>query len=161
MAFYLTCNIEIRYSYRRTLNPSTLYTLSTMKHILPLLVLLLASLSGYSQGMSVTDDELDLAVLSMEMDGAEMASFELKQELQLSEEQYAQVKAHYTACYTSMEQAEQQYTNQPLLRLQQIRKIKLNNDTQLRAMLNDEQLQKLYEWQGSFSQPYVSENKGE
>ncbi|RIJ41816.1 hypothetical protein D1627_07305 [Pontibacter oryzae] len=115
-------------------------------------------MAANAQKMRVTDDDLDLVVLSMDMDGTEMANLEMRQELNLSEEQYVQVAQLNSFRYEQLEHADKTFAKNPLQRSKEFRSINLTNDKRLQDVLSADQLQAYQKMEGRFSMQFVSEN---
>lgn len=103
-------------------------------------MMVLIGSASYAQRLHPTDDALDVVVLSMELDGPAMASMEMKQELNLTEEQYNEVAQLNNARYIQLQQAEASFSNDPLSRSREFRSIQLKNDQNLRSVLTPKQL---------------------
>ena len=123
--------------------------------------MLIIGSASYAQGLSVTDDKLDMAVLSVELDGAAMASLEMKQELQLTEEQYTQVEYLNALRYQQLQLAEETLADNPSGRTKEFRSIHLKNDRELQTVLNDQQMRQYQMMEGRFAMRFVSENEEE
>ncbi|ARS35131.1 hypothetical protein [Pontibacter actiniarum] len=130
-----------------------------MKKYLLLSVLWLVGFAGYAQGLRVTDEELDLVVLSMDLEGPEMANLEMKQELKLTEEQYSLVEQLNSSRYEQLQQAEETYALNPKQRTREVRNIHLRNDRDLQEVLSAEQLREYQKLEGRFTMRFVSENE--
>lgn len=162
MILILTCGRKIRLTHQKMFltHLTNFYTRKMKKYLLVFVMLILGSAS-YAQGLSVTDDNLDMAVLSVELDGAAMASLEMKQELQLTEEQYTQIEQLNTLRYQQLQLAEETLANNPSRRTKEFRNIHLQNDRELEAVLNDTQMRQYQMMEGRFAMRFVSENEEE
>lgn len=130
-----------------------------MKNFILICAFSIISVAANAQQMRVTDDDLDLIVLSMDMDGTEMANLEMKQELNLSEEQYTQVAQLNSNRYQQLDQANRMFAKDPLQRSKEVRSINLTNDRNLENVLSADQLQAYQKMEGRFSMQFVSENE--
>ncbi len=115
--------------------------------------------ASYAQRLHTTDDGLDLVVLSMELDGAAMASMEMKQELSLTEEQFDQVAQLNNSRYQQLQQAEASFSNDPLSRSREFRNIQLKNDLSLKSMLTPKQLRDYQRLEGRLDMQLITENE--
>lgn len=132
-----------------------------MKNTLLILFFLALGTTGFAQGMKVTDDNLDKVVLAVELDGVGMANLEMKQELNLSEEQYAKVERANEQRFLKLAEAEQTYAPNDVLRSTSLRKIHVSSDQALKEVLNEQQLRKYLELEGRFHMQLISENEAE
>ncbi|WP_266205223.1 hypothetical protein [Pontibacter kalidii] len=130
-----------------------------MKKSLLILVMVLIGSASYAQRLHTTDDGLDLVVLSMELDGAAMASMEMKQELSLTEEQFDQVAQLNNSRYQQLQQAEASFSNDPLSRSREFRNIQLKNDLSLKSMLTPKQLRDYQRLEGRLDMQLITENE--
>lgn len=130
-----------------------------MKNFILICAFSIISVAANAQQMRVTDDDLDLIVLSMDMDGTEMATLEMKQELNLTEEQYTQVAQLNSNRYQQLDQANRMFAKDPLQRSKEVRSINLTNDRNLENVLSADQLQAYQKMEGRFSMQFVSENE--
>ena len=126
------------------------------KNILLLLMLVFGS-ACYAQQMSLTDDALDNMVLTLDMDGLEMANLEMKQELQLTAEQYSQVERLNQERFQKMLEAEQLYVQNDVLRSKTFQSIATATDQTLKQVLDEQQMRRYLELEGRFNTPFVSE----
>ncbi|WP_187262322.1 hypothetical protein [Pontibacter beigongshangensis] len=115
----------------------------------------LITISGFGQQLKVTDDRLDKAVLSVNLEGYEMASIEMKQELNLTQEQYAQVEQLNKERYQQLIQA------QMVERPEEVQKIyyriKTSTDNALAGILSEDQLQNYLELEGQQQKSYMTD----
>ena len=124
------------------------------KNILAGLLILLA-FSGYGQQLRTTDDSLDKAVLSVDLEGHEMASIEMKQELQLTQDQYRKVEQLNRQRYQRMKEA--QIISRPEEVEQYFYEIKASTENELTGILSESQLQRYLKLEGRENEKYVSE----
>lgn len=115
--------------------------------------------TSYAQQMSLTDDGLDKVVLTVDMDGLEMANLEMKQELQLTSEQYSQIERLNQERFQKMVEAEQLYVQNDVLRSKTFRSIAMETDQTLKQVLDEQQMRRYLELEGRFNTPFVSENE--
>ena len=132
-----------------------------MKNTLLILFFLVLGTAGFAQGLKVTDDNLDKVVLAVELDGIAMANLEMKQELNLSEEQYAKVERANEQRFHKMIEAEQAYAANKILRSNSLRKIHISSDQELKEVLDEEQMRQFLELEGRFFMQLISENEAE
>ncbi|OKL39569.1 hypothetical protein [Pontibacter flavimaris] len=130
-----------------------------MKKSLLVLVMMLIGSASYAQGLHPTDEGLDLVVLSMELDGAAMASMEMKQELSLTEEQFDQVAQLNNSRYQQLQQAESSFTNDSFSRSKEFRSIQLENDRNLKSVLTPRQLREYQRLEGRLNLQLLTENE--
>lgn len=130
-----------------------------MKKNLLLLILLVTGSASYAQHMKVTDDNLDKIVLSIDLDGLAMANLEMKQELQLTSDQYSQVERLNEERFQRMLEAEQLYAQNDLLRSKTFRTIAVESDQTLKQVLDEQQMRRYLELEGRFNVQFVSENE--
>lgn len=132
-----------------------------MKNTLLILIFMALGTTGFAQGMKVTDDNLDKVVLALDMDGISMANLEMKQELNLSEEQYVKVERANEQRFLQLAEAEQTYATNDALRSNSLRKIHVSNDQALKEVLNEQQMRQYLELEGRFHMQLISENEAE
>lgn len=132
-----------------------------MKKALLVVMLLAVGTLSYAQGLSVTDDGLDKVVLALQLDGLAMANLEMKQELNLTEDQYSQVERINEQRFHKMSEAEGEYRSNEILLSNSIRKIHVLCDQTLRQVLDDQQMSHFLEMEGRFHMQLVTENEGE
>ncbi|GAA4445640.1 hypothetical protein GCM10023188_49130 [Pontibacter saemangeumensis] len=130
-----------------------------MKKNILLLIMLVFGSASYAQHMSLTDDGLDKIVLAVDMDGQEMANLEMKQELQLTPEQYARIARLNEERFQKMLEAEQLYVQNEVLRSKTFRSIAIESDQTLKQVLDEKQMHRYLELEGRFNTPFVSENE--
>lgn len=121
--------------------------------------MLLIGSASYAQRLHVTDDALDIAVLSMEVDGPAMASMEMRQELNLTEEQYTQVAQLNQSRYQQLQQAEVTFAHDPSMRNREFINIHSKNDKELKAVLTPQQLREYQELEGRMHLQMISEKE--
>ncbi|MFT2007865.1 hypothetical protein ACMA1I_04255 [Pontibacter sp. 13R65] len=114
-----------------------------MKKYILISVFALISYSGFSQQLKKTDDKLDMAVLSLDLEGYEMASIEMKQELNLTQEQYAQVEQLNKQRYEKLKEVHLAERPEEIQK-----KINDTTDTALSTILSEDQLQSYFELEG-------------
>lgn len=114
-----------------------------------------------AQHIRVTDDGLDLVVLSIDLDGPAMANLEMKQELDLTDEQYAQVELLNNSRYEQLQHAEASYAHDSMLRSKEVKDIHQRNDLSLRQVLSENQLKAYQQLEGRYLSQFISENEGE
>ena len=130
-----------------------------MKKNILLFIMLVFGSTSYAQQMSLTDDGLDKVVLTVDMDGLEMANLEMKQELQLTSEQYSQIERLNQERFQKMVEAEQLYVQNDVLRSKTFRSIAMETDQTLKQVLDEQQMRRYLELEGRFNTPFVSENE--
>lgn len=129
-----------------------------MKHILLFSLALLFATAGSAQGLKVTDDGLDKMVLAVELDGVQMANLEMKEELKLDHNQLAQIAELNVAKYKLIEEAEQEFSSDPILLSKTIYRIKMETDKAFTSVLSDNQLRQYLELEGRNNIRFVSES---
>ncbi|RAU81996.1 hypothetical protein [Pontibacter arcticus] len=129
-----------------------------MKHILLISLALLFATAGSAQGLKVTDDGLDKMVLAVELDGVQMANLEMKEELKLDHNQLAQIAELNVAKYKLIEEAEQEFSSDPILLSKTIYRIKMETDKAFTSVLSDNQLRQYLELEGRNNIRFVSES---
>ena len=132
-----------------------------MKKIILSILSCLVVLGAQAQESKITDDKLDKLVLASNLTGAEMVSFEMKQELKLTEEQYRQVALLNKQRYENLQEIEAAYADNPALRMRKFRDIHLQNDKALTGVLTDQQLKHFLELEGRQNVRYISTNDEE
>ncbi|GAB3815567.1 hypothetical protein GCM10028895_09830 [Pontibacter rugosus] len=130
------------------------------KYILIVLLLVFGSAS-YAQRLSLNEDELDLVVLSMNLDGPAMASLEMKQELNLTDAQFAQVQKLNAERFAQLENAEASNLNSYGAKNKKFRTINLQNDRGLETVLTEQQLKQYRELEGRFNMQFLSEHEAD
>lgn len=110
-----------------------------------------------AQHLRVTDDALDKQVLTVTIEGAALLTFEMQQELGLNPEQQAKVGLLNTERYRQIQEMEQLYKEDALLRSKAIFGVHLKNDKALEEVLTQEQLLHYLALEGRATLPYVSE----
>lgn len=132
-----------------------------MKKIILLFIAVAFSGAAQAQLQKYTDDALDKHVLAVALNGAEMASLELLTELELTAEQYEQVALLNTERYKKLEEAEQQYKDDALMRSKVFYSINLEADKQLSVLLAPNQLIRFVELEHGRQPHLVSDNADE
>ncbi|MBX0335447.1 hypothetical protein K3G39_19610 [Pontibacter sp. HSC-14F20] len=119
-----------------------------MKRIIPLLIILALAISTTeAQRLRAADDELDLKVLAISLSGPQMALLEMKQELQLSDEQLMQVELLHEERYQRMTEAG--LTQDDPIELQRTyREIQIELDKVLAGILDEKQLKHFLDLEG-------------
>ncbi len=84
-----------------------------------------------------------MAVLSLDLEGYEMASIEMKQELNLTQEQYAQVEQLNKQRYEKLKEVHLAERPEEIQK-----KINDTTDTALSTILSEDQLQSYFELEG-------------
>ncbi|WP_347159047.1 hypothetical protein [Pontibacter chitinilyticus] len=128
-----------------------------MKKIILLTTVWLLGTLTYAQNLHVTDDSLDKQVLALSMDGPAMATLEMQQELQLTNQQLEQVTRLNQERYAQLQQAERSFAD-PVERAKQVRTIYLDSDKALHQVLTPAQLHQFLELEGRQNIHFVSEN---
>ncbi len=111
--------------------------------------------------MPVSDDGLDQVVLSFDLTGPAMATIEMKQELQLTEEQYAHIERLNAERFTKLEIAEASFARNPDKRASEVKSIHLQSDRSLQAILTEQQLRQYQVLEGRYDIQLISEKEGE
>ncbi len=130
-----------------------------MKKIILLAIICISAASGANaQRSKVADDPLDKQVLAINLTGAEMATAEMKQTLQLTPEQEAVVSKLNEERYQNMLAIEKQFADNPTLLQRKFRNILLQSDKALNNVLTEQQLNLYLELEGRQNTRYISEN---
>ncbi|WP_242928268.1 hypothetical protein [Pontibacter vulgaris] len=130
-----------------------------MKKIILLAFICIGAATGANaQRAKIADDPLDKQVLAVNMTGAEMATVEMKQTLQLTTEQEAAVSKLNEERYKQILDAENAYAANPTLLQRKFRNIHLQSDKALNNVLTDEQLNLYLELEGRQNTRFISEN---
>lgn len=108
-----------------------------------------------AQFLKKTEDKLNDMVLAVELTGPQMLSLEMKQELNLTEEQLAQIELLNEQHYRHMEEVEAAMVD-PLQRQRKYRDINLQLDKALTGILNEQQLKHFLELEGRQYVRYLS-----
>ena len=132
-----------------------------MKKYILLILLVVFGSASYAQRLSLNEDELDLAVLSMNLDGPAMASLEMKQELNLTDAQFAQVQKLNAERFAQLENAETSNLNSYGAKNKKFRTINLQNDRGLETVLTEQQLKQYRELEGRFNMQFLSEHEAD
>ncbi len=130
-----------------------------MKNILLLLGICLLHTAAYAQSSLKTNDWLDKHVLSVNVSGAEMATVEMKKELQLTALQLEQIAQMNLALYEQIEQKGVSAIQDPLERSKALRTLQLENDNALVQVLSPQQLRDYLELEGRQNLRYVSDSE--
>ncbi|TXK46399.1 hypothetical protein FVR03_10975 [Pontibacter qinzhouensis] len=120
-------------------------------------ILALISFSGFGQQLKVTDDRLDKAVLSVTLEGYQMASIEMKQELNLTQEQYAKVEQLNKERYQQLKEAQLVQAEKPEEVQKTVSKINSSVDNALTVILSEDQLQNYLELEGRKKNLYMTD----
>ncbi|MFD2245073.1 hypothetical protein [Pontibacter ruber] len=129
-----------------------------MKKVILSIVSCLFVLGVQAQSSKVTDDKLDKLVLASNLTGAEMISLEMKQELNLTEEQYKQIELLNKQRYEKLMEVEATYAHSPSERTRKFRDVHLQNDKALTGVLSEQQLKQYLELEGRQNVRYISTN---
>ncbi|GAB3533235.1 hypothetical protein GCM10027443_18400 [Pontibacter brevis] len=132
-----------------------------MKNTLLTLIFLAVGAVSFAQSVRITDDGLDKVVLATNLDGLAMANLEMKQELNLTEEQFSKVERVNEQRFLQMLEAEQVYTDNEVLRSNSLRRIHVVCDQILKEVLDEQQMRHFLELEGRFHMQLISENEGE
>ncbi|MFD2999275.1 hypothetical protein ACFS7Z_02795 [Pontibacter toksunensis] len=132
-----------------------------MKNILLILFFMALGTAGFAQALKVTDDNLDKVVLAVDLDGVGMANLEMKQELNLSEEQFTKVEQANQQRFQKLIEAEHMYAANDVLRSSSLRKIHISSDQKLKEVLSEQQMRQFLELEGRFHMQLITENEAE
>jgi hypothetical protein len=130
-----------------------------MKKIILVAFIFISAATGASaQRSKGTDDSLDKQVLAVNLTGAELATVEMKQTLQLTPEQEAMVSKVNEERYKNMQEVEKAFAGNPTLLQRKFRNLHLQSDKALNNILTDQQLNLYLELEGRQNTRYISEN---
>ncbi|PRY11926.1 hypothetical protein CLV24_10951 [Pontibacter ummariensis] len=117
--------------------------------------------AGHAQHLKVADDGLDRQVLAVSLDGPAMATLEMSRELNLTEQQYAEVERINQQRYQKLAEAENTYATDPILQSRAYRMLAFESSELLKHILSERQMQHLNQLKGNANAQLTEEVKGE
>lgn len=123
------------------------------------MLLLTVGMAGHAQRQQSGDNGLDEMVLAVNIAGPAMASLEMKQELELTEAQYAEVEALNAARHARMEKVEQELAVDPEAREQELKAIEKETQYRLQSILSEQQLRQLLLLEGRQEVQFITGNE--
>ncbi|MCC9167621.1 hypothetical protein [Pontibacter harenae] len=119
-----------------------------MKPLLLLCTVFFVAFECQAQIQSVTDDNLDKKVLAVNLSGSDMLTVEMRQELLLNAEQYAQVEQLNKDRFKLLQDAESKYAHNPEMLSLAKQAVTTKCDKALESVLSEPQLRSFLELTG-------------
>lgn len=117
------------------------------------------TISSIGQSIEFTDKALDKLVLELNLDGPQMFTVEMKQELQLTQEQYQSVEQVNKARFEQLVKAEEAFANDPEQLQKASKEINRTSDKALFTVLTSDQLKQYLKLSAQKEKFYYSINQ--
>jgi hypothetical protein len=128
-----------------------------MKKLFFIVIIGSLSTSSFAQRLKSSDDALDKKVLSVQVEGASLATLEMEKELELDYLQQKQVEILNKALYQQLLTVGEKFSEDNLKQARTKRSIQLENDKALKRILTEQQLKKYLELEGRQHATHLSE----